>query len=153
MVGIPLWHRLGPLAAPLAFVVASYTSIFVICSMLGTDCGMQVQYLAIAAGTVLVVGTHRLVFLAVVGSVAVALFIALEILVPADTGLLTKRQMLENFAGCIVGTSLILFAIVFYAVRQTARAEEVSEREYTRSETLLRNILPEAIATRLKSST
>ena len=153
MVGIPLWHRLGPLAAPLAFVVASYTSIFVICSMLGTDCGMQVQYLAIAAGTVLVVGTDRLVFLAVTGSVAVALFIALEILVPADTGLLTKRQMLENFAGCIVGTSLILFAIVFYAVRQTARAEEVAEREYTRSETLLRNILPEAIATRLKSST
>jgi hypothetical protein len=142
MVGIPLWHRLGPLAAPLAFLVASYASIFVICSMLGTDCGMQVQYLAIAAGAVLVVGTDRPIFLAVTGSVAVALFIALEILVPADTGLLTKRQMLENFAGCIVGTSLILFAIVFYAVRQTARAEEVAEREYTRSETLLRNILP-----------
>ena len=153
MVGIPLWHRLGPLAAPLAFLVASYASIFVICSMLGTDCGMQVQYLAIAAGAVLVVGTARPIFLAVTGSVAVALFIALEILVPADTGLLTKRQMLENFAGCIVGTSLILFAIVFYAVRQTARAEEVAEREYTRSETLLRNILPEAIAARLKSST
>jgi adenylate cyclase len=82
-------------------LVASYTSILVICSMLGTDCGMQVQYLAIAA--------------------------------------------------CMVGTSLILFAIVFYAVRQTARAEEVAEREYTRSATLLRNILPEAIATRLKS--
>ena len=153
MVGIPLWHRLGPLAAPLAFLVASYTSIFVICSMLGTDCGMQVQYLAIAAGAVLVVGTDRPIFLAVTGSVAVALFIALECLVPADTGLLTKTQMLENFAGCIVETSLILFAIVFYAVRQTARAEEVAEREYTRSETLLRNILPEAITTRLKSST
>ena len=153
MVGIPLWHRLGPLAAPIAFVVATYTTIFVICSMLGTDSGMQVQYLAVAAGTVLVVGTRRLVFLAVIGSVAVALFIALEILVPADTGLLTRQQMLENFVGCIVGTSLILFAIVFYAVRQTARAEEVAEREYTRSETLLRNILPEAVAARLKSST
>jgi adenylate cyclase len=48
---------------------------------------------------------------------------------------------LENFVGCIVGTSLILFAIVFYAVRETARAEAVAEREYKRSESLLVNIL------------
>ena len=84
---------------------------------------------------------------------AVSLVIALEIMIPADTGLLTERQMLENFVGCTVGTSLILFAIVFYAVREAARAEAVAEREYQRSERLLVNILPEAIARRLKSST
>ncbi|KYH01796.1 adenylate/guanylate cyclase domain-containing protein [Bradyrhizobium sp. DOA1] len=153
LVMMPLWHRVGPLAAPLAYVAGTYTTIFVICSMLGTDCGMQVQYLAVAAGTVLVIGTERLTLLAIVGSVAVSLVIALEILVPGDTGLLTKRQMLENFFGCIVGTSLVLFAIVFYAVRETARAEAVAEREFKRSERLLVNILPEAVATRLKSST
>jgi adenylate cyclase len=153
LVIMPLWHRVGPLAAPLAYVAGTYTTIFVICSMLGTDCGMQVQYLAVAAGTVLVIGTERLTLLAIVGSVAVSLVIALEILVPGDTGLLTKRQMLENFFGCIVGTSLILFAIVFYAVREAARAEAVAEREFKRSESLLVNILPEAVATRLKSST
>jgi adenylate cyclase len=152
LAAIPLWHRVGPLAGPLVYIVGSYTAIFVICSMLGTDSGMQVQYLAIAAGAVLVVGTERLTFLAIIGSVAVSLFIALEILVPDDTGLLTKRQMLENFIGCIIGTSLILFAIVFSAVRETARAEAVAEREYKRSEGLLVNILPEAIASRLKSS-
>lgn len=153
LVAIPLWHRAGPLAAPLAYVAGSYTTIFVICSMLGTDCGMQVQYLAIAAGAVLVVGTERLILLAVIGSAAVSLVIALEILVPGDTGLLTKRQMLENFVSCIVGTALILFAIVFYAVRETARAEAAAEREFKRSESLLVNILPEAVASRLKSST
>ena len=153
LASIPLWHRAGPLVAPLVYVAGSYTAIFVICSMLGTDSGMQVQYLAIAAGTVLVVGVERLFLLAVIGIVAVSLVIALEILVPADTGLLNQRQMLENFIGCTVGTSLILFAIVFYAVREAARAEEVAEREYKRSESLLVNILPETVARRLKSST
>ena len=153
LASIPLWHRAGPLVAPLVYVAGSYTAIFVICSMLGTDSGMQIQYLAIAAGTVLVVGAERLFLLTGTSIVAVSLVIALEILVPADTGLLTQRQMLENFIGCTVGTSLILFAIVFYAVREAARAEEVAEREYQRSESLLVNILPEAVARRLKSST
>jgi adenylate cyclase len=150
---LPLWHRFGPLAAPLVYVVGVFAAIFVICSMLGTDSGMQLQYLAIAAGFVLVVGTERRLLLAVVGTAAVALVIALEILVPHDTGLLSKRQMLENFIGCVVGTGLILFAIVFYAVWQAARAEAVAEREYQRSERLLVNILPAAIAGRLKAST
>ena len=120
--------------APLVYVAGSYTAIFVICSMLGTNSGMQIQYLAIAAGPVLVVGAERLLLLTGTSIVAVSLVIALEILVPADTGLLTQRQMLENFIGCTVGTSLILFAIVFYAVREAARAEEIAEREYQRSE-------------------
>ena len=153
LASIPLWHRAGPLVAPLVYVAGSYTAIFVICSMLGTNSGMQIQYLAIAAGTVLVVGAERLFLLTGTSIVAVSLVIALEILVPADTGLLTQRQMLENFIGCTVGTFLILFAIVFYAVREAARAEEVAEREYQRSESLLVNILPEAVARRLKSST
>ena len=146
LIATPLWHRVGPLAAPLAYIVGTYTAVFVICSMLGTDSGMQVQYLAIAAGFVLVIGTERFILLAVVGSVAVTLIVALEILAPHDTGLLSKRQMLENFIGCIVGTGLILFAIVFYAVRVAARAEAATEREYKRSESLLTNILPAAIA-------
>lgn len=152
LASIPLWHRAGPLVAPLIYVAGAYTAIFVICSMLGTDSGMQLQYLAIAAGAVLVLGVDRLVILAVNCTVAILLVIALEILAPADTGLLTKRQMLENFIGCTVGTSLILFAIVFYAVRQAALGEEAAEREYQRSERLLVNILPEAVAHRLKAS-
>jgi adenylate cyclase len=88
-----------------------------------------------------------------VGTLAVGLIIALELLVPHDTGLLSKRQMLDNFVGCIFGTSLILFAIVFYAVHEAARAEAIAENELQRSESLLVNILPEAIASRLKCST
>ncbi|MET0408447.1 MAG: adenylate/guanylate cyclase domain-containing protein [Hyphomicrobium sp.] len=150
---IPLWHRAGPLVAPLVYVAGTYTAIFVICSLLGTDSGMQAQYLAIAAGTVLVLGAERIFLLVIIGVVAIALVVALEVLVPGDTGLLTQRQMLENFIGCTVGTAFILFAIVYYAVREASRAEEAAEREYQRSEGLLANILPAAIANRLKYST
>jgi adenylate cyclase len=77
--------------------------------------------------------------------------IALEVTVPHDTGLLTAREMLENFVVCVVGTSFILFLIVFYAVREMERAEAVAEREFRRSENLLANILPGPIVERLKA--
>jgi adenylate cyclase len=153
LLAIPLWHRFGALAAPLAYVIFMFAVIFVVCSMLGTDSGMQIQYLAIAAGFVLVVGADRVGLIAAINVIAILLFIALEILVPHDTGLLTRREMLENFVGCIVGTSAILFAIVFYAIRQIARAEATAEREHQRSEALLANILPVSVVGRLKQPT
>jgi adenylate cyclase len=139
--------------APSVYIAGTYVMIFVICSLLGTDSGMQDQYLAIAAGAVLVLGAGRILLLAIIGFIAIAFVIALEVMVPRDTGLLSQRQMLENFVGCTVGTALILFAIVYYAVREAARAEEIADREYQRSERLLANILPAAVANRLKSST
>ena len=33
LMAVPLLHRFGPLAAPIAFVVCSYLAIFVVCSM------------------------------------------------------------------------------------------------------------------------
>jgi adenylate cyclase len=57
-----------------------------------------------------------------------------------------------NFLSNVIGSSVLLFAIVYYAVRQIGRAEETAEREYARSEALLGNILPSPIAARLKSA-
>ena len=50
----------------------------------------------------------------------------------------------------MLSASTVLFVVVFYAVRQFARAEERAEREHQRSEGLLLNILPPSIAERLK---
>jgi adenylate cyclase len=46
---------------------------------------------------------------------------------------------------------VILFAIVYYAVRQIRHAEDAAEREHARSEALLANILPSPVAARLKT--
>lgn len=147
---LPFWHRFGELAAALLYLTVSYSLIFIICSKLGTDSGMQILYAAIAAGSVLFIGTERVVLLTTVCAIAVALAVTLEVVVPRDTGLLTPREMLENFVMCVVGASIILFAIVFYAVREMQRAEAAADREFRRSEALLRNILPAPVIKRLK---
>ncbi|MET0429902.1 MAG: adenylate/guanylate cyclase domain-containing protein [Microvirga sp.] len=149
---VPLLHRFGELAAALAYGVISYTAVFVICSMLGTDSGMQIQYLAIAAGAVLVLGPEQRGWTAVFGIVGIGLVIALELVAPADTGLLGPSLMLGNFVACVIGTSAILLAIVYYAVREAARAEAATQRAHARSESLLSNILPLPVAERLKRS-
>jgi len=48
-------------------------------------------------------------------------------------------------------STTIIVAIVVYAVREAERAEAAAELEFQRSESLLSNILPSAIADRLKS--
>jgi adenylate cyclase len=84
------------------------------------------------------------------GILALAFTIALEIFAPRDGGLLSKPAMLGSFIACATGTGTIMFAIVFYAVREATRAELIAESEYERSESLLLNILPAAVANRLK---
>lgn len=59
--------------------------------------------------------------------------------------------MLASFIGCATGTGAIMFAVVFYAVRTATRAELAAESEFERSEALLLNILPAAVADRLKT--
>jgi adenylate cyclase len=81
---------------------------------------------------------------------AVALIVVLEILVPRDTGLLPAGTMFVNFIACVAGTCAVLFTVMFYALREIARAEAATAREYERSEALLVNILPASVADRLK---
>jgi len=50
-----------------------------------------------------------------------------------------------------VSSSGILLLVVSYVLREVVRAEAVAEHEHERSERLLANILPPAIAARLKS--
>jgi adenylate cyclase len=61
--------------------------------------------------------------------------------------------MLFRFTVNATATLMIILAIVLLAVREAGRAEAVAELEYERSEALLTNVLPAAIAKRLKSQT
>jgi adenylate cyclase len=47
----------------------------------------------------------------------------------------------------------MIFATVWYALREASRAEEAMEVEYDRSEALLANILPASVAAKLKDPT
>ena len=149
---IPFLHRVGPRAAPAAFATIIYIYIFIVCWQIGTGTGMQMQYLAVAAATILFLGTESVGLIAVFAVAAVALIITLEIMVPRETGLVPSTTMFGNFLLGVPATCAILFAVVYYAVREAARAEDSAEHEFARSEALLKNILPVSVVEELKQS-
>lgn len=151
LAAIPLLHRVGPQAAPMAFLLVSYPATFIVCFLLGTDSVMQMQYLAYAAFAVLILGVEPLHRPVLFGILALVFTIALELFAPHDGGLLSKPAMLGSFIACATRTGAIMFAVVFYAVQEATRAEKVAEFEYERSECLLLNILPAVVANRLKT--
>ena len=153
LAAIPLLHRFGSLVAPLAFGFVGYAIIFAICSMIGTGTGMPMQYLVALAIMALILGNDHVAVSAAFALLAAFLILALELAVPANTGMLPQAHMIVSLVATVAGSSIILFAIVLYALRDTARAEATAEREYHRSETLLANILPASVAERLKLGT
>jgi adenylate cyclase len=147
---VPLLHRFGSTVGPVAFASIIYVNIFVVCSLIGTDTGMQMQFLAVAAATILFLGTDHPRLIALFSFAAVILIVALQVYVPHNTGLFPASTVFGNFVLGIPLTCAILCSVVYYAVREAARAEAIAEREFERSEALLGNILPESIAIRLK---
>lgn len=149
-LGIPLLYRLGELIAPLTFFVLAYLSVTFICYSIGTDSGLQFYYLVSASLVVLVLGIERIVMSALIVTVGLSACVAMELTVPQDRGLGAPWVLTVGFILSAVSATLMVFATVWYALRETDRAERAMEDEYQRSETLLSNILPASVAERLK---
>jgi adenylate cyclase len=148
--GVPLLHRLGRLAAPVALTTVFYADMFVFVCLIGTGAGIQFYFLVGATLTVLYLDLGHAALAAVFAAVAAALIAGVQLWVPHDTGLLPPWLMVTSIATNAVVSCGTLLLIVGYATRQVARAETAAEREYERSERLLANILPASIAARLK---
>jgi adenylate cyclase len=113
----PLLHRFGALAAPLAMVALAFvwTSWLTWRDPAG---GTSFLYLAVGALGLLLVGTEHVVLSAAIGAVSAGLIIALEIM----TGNIDTAHRM-TFAVNVVGTSAVLYVLVFFAMRQMERAE------------------------------
>lgn len=147
---LPLLHRFGSLIAAVVFVIIAFSSLTFVGSQLGTDSGVQFYYLVSASLAVLVMGDEHLWLAGTTVAVGAALVVAMQFLVPGDTGLQPEWALTAGFVVSTVGASLMIFATVWYAMREVSRAEAAMEVEYSRSEALLANILPGQIAARLK---
>jgi adenylate cyclase len=79
-----------------------------------------------------------------------AVMIALQFLVPADTGAQPHWANTLGFVVSVISAWLLVVITLWYALREIASAERAMECEYDRSESLLANILPATIAQRLK---
>ncbi len=83
---------------------------------------------------------------------AAGLIIAVEFLVPRSTGLQPAWAQSTGFVVTAISSVVMVVVTLWFALRDTARAEAVMESEYQRSEALLANMLPGSIAERLKSA-
>jgi adenylate cyclase len=147
---VPLLHRFGELVAPLIFIVTAYVAVFSICWDLGTGSGVQYFLVTTASLVVLQLGIERIGLAALLATIGVALVITLQFLVPRSTGLEPHWAESMSFVITTIASCAMVGVTVWFALRDTARAEVVMEVEYDRSEALLANMLPASIAERLK---
>jgi adenylate cyclase len=144
---LPLLHRFGSLVAPLVMIGLGYTWAISITTLVGTESGISYFILVGAAGGILLVGVDRVFVSVAIGAVAAAGIVWLHFMAPRAA---PNVPMDSSFVMNVIGSSALLYSIVFYAVRQLSRAEASAERERQRSDSLLLNILPAVIAERLK---
>jgi adenylate cyclase len=147
---VPWLQRFGELVAPLTFLGAAYVSIFASCLDVGTASGSQFFFLVGACIVVLLLGIEHIVLASALAAVAAGLIITVEFLVPRNTGLQPAWATSTGFVITAISSVVMVVVTVWFALRDTARAEAVMEAEYERSETLLENMLPASIAERLK---
>ena len=149
-LAIPLLHRFGSIIAALVFVTVSYVSLTFVATQIGTDSGVQFYYLVSASLAVLVLGLDHLRLASMVVAVGAGLVVALQFLVPQDTGIQPRWALNAGFIFATAGACILVFATVWYVMREVTRAEAAMEVEYDRSEALLANILPASVASKLK---
>ena len=147
---IPLLHRFGDVIASLTFVTVAFASLTYVGWHIGTDSGLQFYYIVSASLAVLVLGVEHLVMASVVVAIGAGLTIASQFIVPGDTGIQPRWAVEFGFVLTTISACVMIFATVYYAMREVSRAEAAMEVEYGRSEALLANILPATIAARLK---
>src|SRR5262249_32495472 len=140
----------GELVAPLTFIGAAYVSVFATGWDVGTGSGAQLFLLVAACLVVLLLGIEHIVLASALAAVAAGLIIAMEFLVPPNTGLQPAWATSTGFVITAISSVVVVVVTVWFALRDTARAEAVMEAQYERSETLLANMLPASIADRLK---
>jgi adenylate cyclase len=148
---IPLLHRFGELVAPLTLIFTAYASLSLICWNVGTGSGTMFYFLVAATVAVLILGIERIVLASILVAIGAAIVIALEFLLPVDTGVQPHWSTVSGFVVSTISACVMIVATVAYALREIGRAEDAMETEYRRSESLLANILPGIIADRLKN--
>jgi adenylate cyclase len=147
---IPRLYRFGELLAPLTFIGIAYFLTTLVTVYVGRGSGQQLYFLVAASLIVLVLGVEHIVVASAVAAVGAAIIIALQFLVPVDTGVQPLWVTTVGFLASVISSWVLVVATIWYAMREIDRAEAALAVEYGRSEALLANILPAKIAQRLK---
>ena len=121
--------------------------------ILGTRCGIQFYFVAFGIGAMFVwPGAEKRMRIpqATLGLALLVLVMTMAGSEPIAGPPLPREVVDSVLMHQTVGTYLFVCGLAFYSVSATERAEAALSKEYRQSESLLLNILPHAIADRLK---
>ena len=147
----PFFHRFGPSAAALYFTAVWLAFALLYCFLFGRESGLHLYFLAGAAAAMLVFGTERVLLsaavtvLSLLAFLVTAAFFQSPALAAADPALLEILFLLT-----VPLVFLLVFTTVYFAFQEASLAEVALEKEHRFSTRLLENILPRAVALRLK---
>jgi adenylate cyclase len=142
---VPLFHRLGPAAAGIWLSAVIFTTIFYFIAYLGRESGIQLNYLGTAPVALAILGLRRIRLAGAIALVALASHLAAWFWFPRAAAVVQADPsfMDQIYALTAVSLMAIIFVVVFYALRLAHLAQ-------ARTDALLHNIMPSAIADRLK---
>lgn len=147
---IPLLYRFGRLVPPVVFIVVAYASITLSSIYIGSGIGLHFYYVVAAAIVILILGMDHIRLALGFAVLCAVTVVILELRVPHNTGTQPDWAFRTGFVLNTVAAWVLVIATIWYALREVNRAQRAMEVEYQRSESLLANILPAAVADRLK---
>ncbi len=143
---VPAMHRFSPIAGGLAIVISEYVALMAFTFYLGRTSGMQLQYLVAAAAPFVVFGLERIRLVVAVVAIGLALHLIAWFRFPGEAAYIKASSDILDplYVQAAITTAALIAASVWYAFRLVERAR-------AETDTLLRNILPDSIADRLKA--
>ena len=143
---VPLAHRFGRSAGGILITVTIFSTIFYFIYILGRESGIQLNYLAAAAIAFLILGIQRIKLVILIIVAGALLHIMAWFMFPTGqlAGKLPHSFLSQTYVFSAVSITAIITLVVYYVF-------QLLRREQARSNALLLNILPVAIAERLKT--
>ena len=143
---VPLAHRISEIAGGLWLVASEFVAMMAMTAYLGRESGVPLQYLIAAAAPFVVFGLGRIRLVLAVVTIGLVLHLVAWFAFPAPSAAIEPDpEVLDGlYTQAAITTMGLIAASVWYAFRLVERAR-------AETDALLRNILPDKIAERLKA--
>jgi len=143
---VPAMHRINEIAGGMLVVVSEYIALMAFTAYLGHSAGIHLQYIIAGAAAFVVFGLERLKLVTTVVALGLVLHLIAWFKFPPEAALIkADQQVLDSlYTQAAISTVGLIAASVWYAFRLVERAQ-------AETDALLRNILPDSVADRLKA--
>jgi class 3 adenylate cyclase len=151
-VVLGLNHKGRHLLSKTVMMTMGISQLLVLCWLFGSQCGLNLFYFATTFYCVMIFSESEKVALLGFSFVSIIFYLLTYFLFSGGPGVLNPAASLLVIVhvSSFLGTFVIIGAFVWLFYNDVQHAEKLLKHEHERSESLLQNILPQAVITRLK---